>query len=608
MPLSDADFANIPSSGGMSRPTTLTDADFTQPPSAMDPHPLKSGLRRVGKAIADIDPSNPANVPTTAKFAVGTAIPLAAGAAAGFALGPEASPEAAAITRTAAQGLAGALVPYAEYATGKVMGEKLVPPTVRDAFHSAAFNAGVAGLGEVIGGASGTAAAVKPEMERAPKTVAQFNQAVRDRGFWEKVGLNKDQIDSVLAMPTDEQAMVARQIQAGSEYKQAFTNVMQDVRGNFNKRYEAVGGEHWDAPVPGKPIADIFGNAPQLAKGQPLSPGFGKWLEQKAREVQQGLPREYIDSDDPDLQARLKLFGRSGKDQVTPRELQQMRTELDRHVPRNASNTDKQVAAQVREQLTTQLTDGLKAAGATPEQVGALGGIDQDYARFQDIRRTFDPRDEKYGQNVANALFDPMVTNSGAAGELIGMAKTADKAFPGTMDKLREALSMKTLQESSKGATPLDQMEILRTMQNKWGDSGSRAVLAGLYGPKSPMADPVTFSKVLATPVDMRDMSRIAQWGQRSANAPYILRAMALAGVAGGSIYSAYQHPERIPEILGALAGLAVGSKLLGKLDLAGQKAYVNFKLNPTPESFQTFMRTSGAMIGAGTSMPAKAE
>ena len=43
---------------------------------------------------------------------------------------------------------------------------------------------------------------------------------------------------------------------------------------------------------------------------------------------------------------------------------------------------------------------------------------------------------------------------------------------------------------------------------------------------------------------------------------------------------------------------------LLSKLDAAGQRAYVAFKLNPDPTTFRNFMQRSGAMLGAVEARP----
>lgn len=64
------------------------------------------------------------------------------------------------------------------------------------------------------------------------------------------------------------------------------------------------------------------------------------------------------------------------------------------------------------------------------------------------------------------------------------------------------------------------------------------------------------------------------------------------------------RDPEKAAIAVAGLASLQVGGKLLSVLDTAGQRAYVNFRLNPTESNFKMFMKVSGAMIGATTEMP----
>jgi hypothetical protein len=303
------------------------------------------------------------------------------------------------------------------------------------------------------------------------------------------------------------------------------------------------------------------------------------------------------------------LLPESAPKQFTVQEARDLNTELRENVPGQATNLDKKAAGQLNDLIKGKYEQGIRDAGGTSEQIGALRGIDEDYGRFQEMLKTLDPRDEKYGSKVADALFDPMTKNPAAGSEFISMAKAAEKGNPGTMDKLREAFNTRALEKSSRGAAPVDQMEILQTLQKQWGENGSRSVLAGLFGKNSPWADPVLFSKTLAVPVDEAKLTGLAATMKKAASAPYMLRAAVLVGASGGSMFAMYQHPDRIPEILGAMAGLAVGARLMGRMDIAGQRAYVNWRLNPgSPENFKTFMRVSGAMIGATAEMPTQSE
>jgi hypothetical protein len=604
-------------------------------------------LKRIGKAVTD---------PTTiAKTAVGVGIPLAAQAA----LGPEAGP----LARTAIQGLAGAITPYAQYLTGEAMGEKLPPPSVRDALHSAAFNAGMAGLGEVIGSTKGTVAAVKPEMESAPKTINQLNQAVRNRGFWKSQGMDDDKITSILALPESEKDTLAQQILAGREYKGAFQNVVDNTRKDFTTRYDAAYGAQKAAAVDPK---DIAAQMRQVAGGQAqheLTLTFQKFLLRKADEIdpppglkskamEPGMAAQ-IEAQHAGITDRQKLLdiAKAARDKAkagpsfTVQEARDLNTELRENVPGQATNLDLKVAGQLQDLIKNKYEQGIRDAGGTSEQIGALRGIDEDYGRFQEMLKTLDPRDEKYGSKVADALFDPMLKNPAAGQEFIAMAKAADRAHiapdmeklqqqfndafakgdkaagfriasqmhalqqgvdsGGIMDKLREAFTTRALEKSSRGATPVNQMEILNTLEKQWGENGSRSVLSGLFGKNSPWADPATFAKTLAVPVDEAKLTGLAAQLKRAGNAAYIIRAAAIVGFSGGSMFAMYQHPERIPEILGAMASLAIGARLMGRLDSAGQRAYVNWRLNPkSADNFKNFMRASGAMIGATTEMP----
>lgn len=583
----------------------LSGAKSIPDPSVMDPNKGVDTLKRIGRAVTD-----PA---TVAKFAVGTALPVAAGAAAGAMTEGTMSEPAAALTRTAVQGIAGAIAPYAQYLTGEAMGEKLPPPEVRDVLHSAAFNAGMAGLGEIAGG---SASAVKPEMETAPKTIGQLKQAVRNRGFWKSVGLDDDKITSVLKLPEDEKDVLAQQIMAGRETKQAFQTVADSSRKDFTTRYDAAYGAQKNAAVDAVPVADKL--VATLQQGEHvLTPAYSNFLKKKLADLTGidvkmmnsiDFPNSLSDPKSPYHQVATDMWAQGEMELSTPQKLRDLRTEFRENLPTGATNLDQKAANQLTDTITQTYEKGIRDAGGTSEQIGALRGIDEDYGRFQEMLKTLDPRDEKYGSKVADALFDPMAKNPATGAEFIALAKAAEKGNPGTMDKLREAFTNRALEKSSKGATPINQMEILNTLQKQWGENGSRSVLTGLFGKGSPWADPVTFAKTLGTPVDPRDMSSLSRWLSRASSAPYLLRTAAIVGASGGSMYAMYQHPERIPEILGALVGLGLGAKLMGNLDLAGQRAYVNFRINPTPDSFKNFMRVSGAMIGAGAEMPTPRE
>ena len=317
------------------------------------------------------------------------------------------------------------------------------------------------------------------------------------------------------------------------------------------------------------------------------------------------FPNSLKDEGSPYHQLAQQLWDKAEAQPRTVQELRDLRTEFRENLPAGATNLDRKAANQINDALTSTYEQGIRNAGGTSEQIGAIRAIDEDYGRFQEVIKTLDPRDEKYGAKVADALFDPMTKNPGAGLEFINMAKAAERGNPGTMDKLREAFTTRALEKSSRGAAPIDQMEVLAKLNKQWGENGARAVLSGLFGKSSPWADPVLFAKSLAVPVEKKEVLEVSRFMQRVANIPWFVRLSAISAATGGSMFAATRDPTKATEAIMAVLGIGMAGKLMGRMNIAGQRAYVNWRLNPgSTENFKNFMRASGAMIGATSALP----
>ena len=261
--------------------------------------------------------------------------------------------------------------------------------------------------------------------------------------------------------------------------------------------------------------------------------------------------------------------------------------------------------ADVRQALEQTHDAELQKLGASNEQIGRIHGIDADYGHFMDTIRTIDPRSERLGQSVNDALWNPMLANPDQAANLIRYAKQANALNPDVMPQLRESFLNKAVEQARTGNAPLSEMKAIQTLQSKWGEKGGTQVVLNELFPNSPLNNPKTLAKVLAAPpLDPQKLGWAQNMTQRAASAPYLLRMGVLYGLAGGGIMAITRDPQKAAIAIAGLAGLQIGGKLLARMGRAGQEAYVNFRISPTEGNFKNFMRASGAMIGATAEMP----
>ena len=629
------------------------------PGSVFDRPTVGQRLKRIGSAIA------PA--------VVGTAFPVGTGIAVGALLGPEASEPVAGATRVAAQALAGAIAPYAEYGTEKLLGEQPQAPTIstmRDLMHdsikSAVWNGALAGIGEAGAAAAKwgqTEDAVRAELAKLPKsqqTVSKIKQIrqglaqlARNRNFWQGLGLSDPQIDEVIKTPELQQSL-ARSIEQANKTKQAYSAVLDYARSDFHSRYDQLLGNAAKAPVPtpllGQSIKKVLG---QLNERE-LTPSFGAFLARKVEEL--AGPKDIGELSDRDAiilaygpeyaqlsekanaadmgnQARILLQasmqkgfggpigGKLARRAHTISDLRDIRTELRENLPSNPTNLDKGVYQTVKSQIDAMEEQELHKAGATPDQIAGLKALDQEYGRFADTVRATDPRSAKYGQQVANLLYDPMAKNPGIAMNLISIAQKADRVNPGVMNDLRDSFVSKALAEARQPGQPFEELKYLRKLQNQWGgDPEARSVMGAMFGKDSPLADPAAFTKVVeagSDPVQFAHEFAQHPSARHSLSSPYI-QAMVLYGVgasamlaggAKGGLWGAMTGQKGSGAQILAIGSLLAGPPLIGWVIRSGnsplQRAMVGFLTNPNASTAIRYAgKLSGAMTGALLTTP----
>ncbi len=598
----------------MAAPATLSDKDFAEAPKTLTDadmagsvyEPTGQRLKRQGK--------------TAAELAVGVALPAAASYFTGGASIP---------VQIGAQALAGAAQPYAEAGVEKAFGGSPLMPGWKDAARSAAFTAGAAMIGEGIAGKAGTGAAAGAEIKALPKeaqTVGNLRQALRNRDFWKAHGLTDDQIDAAVKTP-EIQTDLAKQIAAGQQYRGAFQTVIDETRKTFKARYEPLIPK--DVKVDSVPIGQAFEGAAQAGGEHEITPSLRSFLQRKGLELTRagettgpsvgGVPWKALPEK---LKEQIRAQG--GKQGIaTPTSdlgiqgLRDLRTELRENISASATNLDKKVASQLNDQITKAIDEHL-----TPEQRGAMKALDEEYGRFQEVIKKLDPRSEKYGDDVANALMDPMVKNPNDAANFIRLAKAAEAARPGeVMPQLRAAMLDKFVNEARVGNRPMDEMRALQKIQETWGgQKGTQAVLSQVFGKDSPIASPATMARVLGV---LQTSDRIAADASQGLmkqagmflRSPEFLMRLALSygvyrAIAGGtgSPWKDISDPGKmLPPLMAFWLSGKMARFALGAADTRIQHAYVNFLLNPSDARVvQKWAAVAGGSAGALTSLPSE--
>lgn len=615
------------------------------PGSFADNPTFTQRLKRIGKAVT------PA--------AVGTAIPIAAGYGLATAAGnPEAAPALTSGLRIAGNTIGGALAPYAEWASQKLMGENPSTPSAGDVIKSTVMNGAFTALGE--GGAVATKAAQGADAEQvrsalanvqpSQRTVAnvrKIRQGIRDqaatsaqeaekvsaqdlrnRDFWKAHGLNDQQIDQVVQSP-ELQKQLGESIAAGGRYKQAFQDTLDHTRMTFDARYKPL--------LPNQSVdTSTLSEAMTKAAGGADSPKLKAWLLSESQNLQQSdslqglIPADQLAGMSPeeraDWQAAMKNWP-GGENGRTPEQLQGLRTDLRKQLSGNASNTD----LQIRNQITKQLTDGIHST-QTPEQVGAFDALDQEYGRFQDVINKLDPRSEKYGAAVADAIFDPAAKDPETAMNFIRLAQNADDALGAAdqgktvMSNLREAFLNKALQETRVPGKPMDELKTLRKLQDQWGgDKNTRAVMGAMFGKDSPLADPAQFTKVVEAAAEPEKTIKLAAAGtpHNILNSPYFQGVIAFGlgagamGVKPGGLFQSLTGEKGPEQQMLAITSIMAGPWLIGKVIRSGnsplQKAMVSYLTNPNAATAVRYASQltgglAGVMSQGGPAMPSPAD
>lgn len=584
-----------------------------EPGSVFDKPSTGTSLKRIGKAAV--------------KLGVGAGLPIAAG----MALGPEASVPA----RIGAQAVAGAISPYAEYVTSRLTGEHPQVPGIKDALKSAAFNAAFAAPGEALAARAGRAAKVAGEIRALPaeaQTGANVKQALQNREVWKRLGLNDQQIDAAIESP-ELQAEMARNIAAGKDYKGAFQATLDSTRSDFHARYDKILGPYADTKIDAVPIGQQFEALAQGTGQHELTPTFRGFLQRKGLELTHagesggpsvgGVPWKQLPET---LKEQIRAQGgaqgvKAPSTEMGIQQIRDLRTELRENLPASATNLDKQAYNQLLTQLNGIEQNTLKHAGATPEQIGALSKLDEEYGTFQQTVKALDPRSERFGTDVAKLLWTNVAKNPADAVNFIRMAESAESLRPGeVMPALRASFMENAIAETRSAAQgrPIEEMRLLQKLQTQYGgDKNLRAVTDAMFGKGNPISNPTTLARALGQLSKPDQVAADAAKGVSPFHVPtWLLRlgvSYSMYGALTGSIASPWtdmhKNPARFLTGMAALyASTAFASKVFTYGDRKVQSAYVNFLLNPSADSLKTFSTVAGGIASGVSSMPTPQE
>lgn len=609
------------------RPPTNAETFGDPPPpeSTMDPHPVLSGLRRLGVAVGRYDPTNLANMGRVAPLMVG-----AATAAAGM-MGPEGT-----AAKLGLSILGGAASPYTEYAASKALGNNPDLPDWKESVRSGILNGLFeAGAGKSAAFREGTTGA-KTEILQLPeelRTAANIRAAVKNRDFLKKLGMNDQQIEEALKDPASTADAIQRSINQGQKIADNFKATVDNERAQFKTRYDEAYGRQAAAPVDAKAIA---AQMRELAQGQTqheLTPTFKNFLLRKAQEIEpEGVEKATVSSELPTAEGGMRAApaqptttakidigqGRIGEIQLgrpfTVQEARDLRTELGENVPAQATNLDKQAAGKLNQLITNQYEGSLRKAGASEEQIGRLKGIDADYAMFQKTIKGLRPGSKEFGEQTADAFFQTAKQNPTLALNYARMAEDAS-----TMPEFRESF-LKQITQEMRGASgaPDNQMKVLRKLQNEWGTTqDGKAVLSAVFGTNSPMADPVEFAKIYGAAGNPTALGNAKSIVSRYIRSPeFIVRLgtfYATYSLIVGSGTSPWTDMRKDP--VRALAGLAGAmltnagiSRIMSRVSPPIQRSYAKWLTTGDPDAFANLIRMTGATVTSLTSQPTQSE
>lgn len=543
----------------------------------------------------------------------------------------------------------GGAAPVVEAGAAKAMGENAVMPTTGEIISSAGLNLGFHALGEL--GAARSAklrAAGARDLPIEQTNSVQVKQLAKNRDFWKTLGVSDEQIDSIMARP-DAEKLLQTQVQAGNKAKQAFQKVADETRAGFNQQYETLLGPHADVKTPVQDIAQTLNTLSQgTESGQhELTPSFQGFLARKAKELSapdvEDPLAQFFSPDElksmtpnqrkgylaalPQKGASTNIAGVKGAnyrptsgqaepvvDVPQPRQLgiqdiRDLRTELGENLPTGATPLDRKAYAQVNQLLNDRQDSMLAQSGATPEQIGGLHDLDQKWGQFQTTLKALRPDAKDFGADVSNTLWSDAGKSPTLALNLINMAQAAEKARPGeVMPQLRESFLSNLQAQARMGEAqggPVQEMKVLRKVQDQWrGSSEGQAVLDSMFGKESPMADPTTMSNVLGRLDDPNSRNKFVKMMESAGPSGWLVRGAALAGIAGGSIYTLQSHPDRALPIAATLLTLGVAGPLLARMNAPAQRAYVKFIMTPEPNTFRSLLNVAGASVTGLSSQP----
>lgn len=497
--------------------------------------------------------------------------------------------------------IGGAMAPFTERATQSIVtGDQFQAPSFHEVAKSAIINGVFSGAGE-IGTAlgAGKAAAVSPEIKAAIpelQTRASVQQAVRNREFWKGLGMNDAQITATLASPTAVQ-QAADDLYKATQTRQAFQTMVDSTRQDFNSRYSNVLGTvgkfediHAD---PGlidilrdqtkdsfNELRNRMGPTPQTSKQ------FGGLPIEVVENLQNAIPKNASIEDLRAVNTQIRKLGQSP----------------------GLGNPAKAALKQIGDQVQTTIDDTLKSAGATPEQIGAIRGIDQDYGRWQDALYSLDPRSAKFSGEAANDLFDPMLKNPERAVELIKYAQKAEAMRPGeVMPQFRSAFLDKAIQEvkSVGGNDSAREAKAIGDLSRRWGgDKNTRIVLKTMFGDNSPVSNPDVLRQVVGS-LSNPDIAKakMASWAGKIQPPAWLIRLgvayglySAITGSPTGPWTDMHKNPARFAAgMTGMILGTAFGGQVLSYGDRGLQSSYVDFVTNPNSDT----LRNLGERLGA---------
>lgn len=624
--LSDSDFA--PAS------KTLTDADFATGSVTLPAEPIGHKLKRIGKAI----------VPSLAAggtVAAGTQI----GAELGASVGGPAAPVTAAAGAVIGAGLGGFGAPAMAAAAKQAMGDAGATWTYHDAIKSAIWSAAISVPFEAAGLAAGKYAKYEPELQDLPQgertlsnlkqirtqreaqaasaatsQTQEAEQLVRNTDYWKKLGMSDDEIKAMQEHPADAAAWIRQSEDAAREYKDAFTVTKRVGSEDLSKRFEDSYGKYKEAPVDTTPIAATIDKSLETGQRE-LSPGLKRWLEDKRDEFS-GLgklskkTREELAQFTPEARAQAMLAFQSGRlalkaEPMTAQGARDAITELNDVLPRTASELDKQVKSTVEDAIEKQFDAAVTKAGGSQEQLAALQATRQSYRVFQTTMRELDPRSEVLGKTVADELFNPAFKNPEYGVKFITLAKAAEEARPGeVMPQLKEAFMQKFIDEVKTASGPepgaFDELKAIEKIRTQYSKStGGKLILGEIFGKNSPLADDVTFSKVMSA-VDKPEaialkatsngqlLNRLTSPGFLG-SAYFMLRLGYSAATGKNIMTDINQHPGRVAfGIALAMASGPVIRYALTSGNLPLQRAAVEYMTDPSSGSA---VRMAGELV-----------